>query len=430
MEHCAEQYGEIFTVKVGPLFTPQVFISNPEAIQEMFATDPKILDSGAAAGIRSPLLGEQSMLTIAGEPHRRQRKLLTPPLHGERMTAYGQLICEITRQATAAWEPGTAFTALPFMQAISFDVILRAVFGLQDSNSLVGQSANRAQALKVALLNQLNPPNPLLQGLLFLFPVLQRDFGSWSPWAQFLKRLQAIDALIYAEIEERRSLEVGDRSDILSLMMAARDEAGAPMSDVELRDELMTLLIAGHETTATVLAWAMYWIHALPDVQEKLLQELQTLGDDPDPNVVFRLPYLNAVCQETLRIYPVAMLALNRVVKAPFKLMGYEFAPGTLLVPCIYLTHHREDLYPQPNQFNPDRFLERSFSPSEYIPFGGGNRRCIGMAFALFEMKLVLATLLSHWNFDLANDTPVPPVRGGALLRPKGGVQLIVKDNR
>ena len=213
-------------------------------------------------------------------------------------------------------------------------------------------------------------------------------------------------------------------------MMSARDEQGQPMTDVELRDELMTLLVAGHETTATSLAWALYWIHHLPQVREKLLQELDALGDNPDPSAIVRLPYLNAVCQETLRIYPVAMLALNRVVKSPLQIGGYQFEPGNLLVPCIYLTHHREDLYPDPKQFKPERFLERQFTPYEYLPFGGGNRACIGMAFAQFEMKLVLATILSHWQLELADSKPVEPVRKGALLGPAQGVPMVVKGKR
>ena len=422
METCQKQYGDIFTVKIGPLFSPQVFISHPRALQEIFATDPKDLDSGAEAGIRSPLLGEQSLLTIAGEPHRRQRRLLTPPLHGERMIAYGQLIRELTQQATQTWAIGDPVVAFPLMQQISFQIILKAVFGLQDGA--------RSQALQTSLLAQLNPKQPLLQGLLFLFPVLQRDLGAWSPWGRFLQNLRSIDALIYAEIQERRAQVDGDRSDILSLMMAARDEAGQPMTDVELRDELMTLLIAGHETTATMLTWAMYWIHSLPAVYERLQQELKTLEYPADLNAIMRLPYLNAICQETFRIYPVAMLALNRVVKAPIAIMGHRFAPGTLLVPCIYLTHHREELYPEPKQFKPERFLERSFAPHEYLPFGGSNRRCIGMAFAQFEMKLVLVTLLMDWTFALTNDQPVQPARGGALLRPQNGVHLVVKGRQ
>ncbi|MBN3882435.1 MAG: cytochrome P450 [Nostoc sp.] len=422
MEACAKRYGDIFTLRIGPVFSPQVFISNPQAIQQIFSTDPKQLDSGASAGIKAPLLGDQSLLALEGKPHQRQRKLLTPPLHGERMLAYGQLTRDITEKVISQWQIGESFAVLPSMQEISLEVILRAVFGLVDGP--------RYEKLKEVLLEILNPKQPFVTAMMFLFPSLQRDLGSWSPWGKFLNFREQIDELIYAEIQERKQQPDPSRTDILSLMMATRDEDGQSMTDVELRDELITLLVAGHETTATSLTWALYWIHHLPQVREKLLQEIDSLGKDPDPNAILRLPYLSAVCSETLRLYPVAMLALNRLVKSPLEIMGYQLNPGTLVIPCIYLTHHREDLYPQSKQFKPERFLERQFTPSEYLPFGGGNRRCIGMAFAVFEMKVVLATVLSHWQMELADSKPVQPARKGALLGPGGGVQMIVTGKR
>ncbi|MEH2059593.1 MAG: cytochrome P450 [Nostoc sp.] len=419
LEDCAKRYGDIFTLHLGQNVAPQVFISNPQAIQQIFTTDPKQLDSGEPAGIRSPLLGRQSLLALEGKPHQRQRKLLTPPLHGERMLAYGELICDITEQVTNQWQVGETFAVLPSMQAISFQVILKAVFGLEDGP--------RYEKLNELLITILNPKISILRTVLLLFPAMRRDLGAWSPWGKYLRLRQQIDQLIYAQIRERKAQPDPSRTDILSLMMAARDEAGEAMTDLELRDELMTLLVAGHETTATSLSWALYWIHYVPQVREKLLQELDKLGELPDPNAIFRLPYLNAVCSETLRLYPVAVSALNRVVKSPLQIGGYNFEPGTLLNPSIYLTHHREDLYPESKQFKPERFLERQFSPYEYLPFGGGNRRCIGMAFALFEMKLVLAKVLSHWEMELADSNPVQPVRKGLLFSPAGGVKMVVK---
>ncbi|BBD66904.1 cytochrome P450 [Nostoc commune NIES-4072] len=422
MEACAKRYGDIFTLRIGPVFTPQVFISNPQAIQQIFTTDPKQLDSGEHAGIKSPLLGRQSLLALEGKPHQRQRKLLTPPLHGERMLAYGQLTRDITEQVISQWQVGESFSVLPSMQEISLEVILKAVFGLTDGP--------RYEKLKEVLLKILNPQQPFITAMMLVFPSLQRDLGSWSPWGKFLRLREQMDELIYAEIQERKQQPDPSRTDILSLMMAACDEEGQSMTDVELRDELITLLVAGHETTATSLAWAFYWIHHLPEVRAKLLQELDSLGENPDPNAILRLPYLSAVCSETLRLYPVAMLALNRLVKSSLEVMGYQLNPGTVIIPCIYLTHHREDLYPQSKQFKPERFLERQFTPFEYLPFGGGNRRCIGMAFALFEMKVVLATVLSRWQMELADSKPVQPARKGALLGPGGSVQMIVTGKR
>jgi unspecific monooxygenase len=422
MEACAKRYGDIFTLRVGPVFSPQVFISNPQAIGQIFNTPPQLLDSGASAGIKAPLLGQYSLLSLEGKPHQRQRKLLTPPLHGERLLAYGQLIQNITEEVTAKWQIGQPFSVISSMQEISFEVILKAVFGIHEGL--------RYEKLKELLLKMLNPQQPLIRGMMLMFPTLQRDLGAKSPWGQFLRLRQQIDELIYAEIQERKAKPDPSRTDILSLMLAARDEEGQSMTDVELRDELITLLVAGHETTATSLAWAIYWVHRFPQVREKLLQELDNLGEAADPNEIFKLPYLNAVCSETLRLYPVAMLALNRLVKSPLEVMGCQLEPGTLVIPCIYLTHHREDLYPDSKQFKPERFLERQFTTSEFLPFGGGNRRCIGMAFALFEMKLVLATVLSQWQMEVADSEPVQPVRKGALLGPYGGVKMTVTGKR
>ncbi|WP_016949136.1 cytochrome P450 [Anabaena sp. PCC 7108] len=422
IEKCAKSYGDIYTLRLGPTFKPQVFISKPQAIQQIFTTDPKDLDSGLAAGFQAPLLGKKSLLALDGKPHRRERKLLTPPFHGERILAYGELISEITEKVTRKWQIGQPFSVLSSMQEISFQVILKAVFGLREGN--------RYQKLQEILIEILNPKSPFLRAMMLFFPFLRRDLGAWSPWGKFLRLRQEMDDLIYAEIQERRSQLDPSRTDILSLMMAARDEAGEPMSDVELRDELMTLLVAGHETTASSLAWALYWIHSQTGVREKLWQELDSLGKNPDVNAVFRLPYLNAVCSETLRMYPVAMLGLNRLVKSPLEIGGYQFEPGNILIPAIYLTHHREDLYPNSKQFQPERFLERQFAPYEFLPFGGGNRRCIGMAFALFEMKLVLANVLSSWQMEMANSQPVQPVRKGFLSAPSGGVAMIVTQKR
>ncbi|MHC5822991.1 MAG: cytochrome P450, partial [Nostoc sp.] len=422
IEACAKRYGDIFTLQLGQNFAPQVFISNPQAIQQIFTTDPKQLDSGEPAGVKSPLLGRQSLLALEGKPHQRQRKLLTPPLHGERMLAYGELIRDITEKVTNQWQVGETFAVLPSMQAISFQVILKTVFGLEDGP--------RYEKLKELLIAILNPKFPIIRTILLILPSTQQDLGAWSPWGKYLRLRQQIDQLIYAEISDRKAQPDSSRTDILSLMIAARDEAGEPMTDLELRDELMTLLVAGHETTATSLSWALYWIHYLPQVREKLLQELDKLGEQPDPNAILRSPYFNAVCSETLRLYPVAISGLNRVVKSPLQIGEYNFEPGTVLTPSIYLTHHREDLYPESKQFKPERFLERQFSPYEYLPFGGGNRRCIGMAFALFEMKLVLATVLSHWQMELADSKPVKPVRKPLLFRPAGGVKIVVKGRR
>ncbi|MBD2627291.1 cytochrome P450 [Trichormus variabilis] len=421
METSAKTHGDFFTLRL-TTEQPIVFISNPQAIQEIFTTPPEYFDAGRGNKLIKPLVGENSLLLLDGAPHQRQRRLLTPPFHGERMKAYGQIITDMTKQVISNWQIGEPFSVRDSMQEISLRVILQAVFGLSE-----GERLTRLQKLTASLLDLSGSP---LRSAVTFFPALQVNLGAWSPWGIFLRRRAEIHQLLYAEIQERRDNFDASRSDILSLMMSARDENGEAMTDVELRDELMTLLFAGHETTASALTWALYWIHHLSKVRETLLTELNSLGKNADFNEIFRLPYLTAVCQETLRFYPIAMITLPRMVKTPTKIMGHEFEPGVLLTPCIYLTHRRPDLYPEPDQFKPERFLERQYSQYEYIPFGGGNRTCIGMAFAMFEMKLVLATVMSHLDLTLVDNIAVKPIRRGVTLAPSGGKWLVSTGKR
>jgi cytochrome P450 len=311
-----------------------------------------------------------------------------------------------------------SFVARPAMQEISLLVILQAVFGVTQ-----GERYERLKELTSQLMNFFS--STAKSSFLF-FPILQQNLGPWSPWGRFLRVRDEIDKLIYAEISDRRQQDNSQRTDILSLMMSATDENGEGMSDRELRDELLTLLFAGHETTATALSWSLYWTHRYPSVLAQLQEEIASLGDHPDPMQIIRLPYLSAVCNETLRLYPVAILTFPRVVpeNTSFHLMGYDIPAGTLLMGCIYLAHQREDIYPQPKQFRPERFLERQFSAYEFLPFGGGVRRCIGAALAQMELKLVLATVLSNYQLVLAEKKPVRPQRRGVTLAPETGIRM------
>ena len=264
----------------------------------------------------------------------------------------------------------------------------------------------------------------LTSAFLFL-PSLQQDWGAWSPWGNLMRQQRAIDEAIYQEIATRRTEDCSQRQDILSLMMSARDEAGEGMKDIELRDELMTLMLAGHETTATAIAWGLYWTHRYPEIKAKLRSEIASLGDNPDPMAIAKLPYLDAVCKETLRIYPVAMLTFPRTVLEPTELIGYRLEPGMVVMGCIYLMHQREDVYPEPHKFKPERFLEREFDSYEFFPFGGGKRRCIGEALAMLELKLALATIVNEYELKLVSNKPERPARRGVTLAPKKGVQMV-----
>ncbi|MFE1745846.1 cytochrome P450 [Coleofasciculus sp. H7-2] len=416
LDDYAKAYGDTFTIQ-GSKGTPIVYFSQPQALQTIFTADSTHLDAGRGNSGLEFLLGENSLLLLDGDRHQRQRQLLTPPFHGDRMRAYGQIISEIAEQVMNQWTMGKSFNVRASMQEITLRVILRVVFGLDEGL--------RLEKLRRLVGSTLDLMSSRFNSSAFFFEFLQQDLGAWSPWGRMLRQLKQIDELIYAQIGERRAEANPNRQDILSLMMSARDEAGQPMTDVELRDELMTLLVAGHETTASALTWALYWVDQLPQVCDKLLQELDSLDADPDPSVIAKLPYLTAVCSETLRIYPIAANTFIRVVRSPIEITGYKLEPGTVIVPSIYLAHHRQETFPQPKQFKPERFLERQFSPYEYLPFGGGNRRCIGMAFAMYEMKLVLATILSRFQVSLVNKRPVIPVRRGLTLAAPEGMKMV-----
>ncbi|MFB2770527.1 cytochrome P450 [Pelatocladus sp. BLCC-F211] len=423
MENAAQQYPDIFTARVVGFGDTIVFVNHPQGIQEIFANDrKKFATVGEINKIMQPFLGDYSLLMLDGDHHKSQRQLLMPPFHGERIRAYGELINNLTKKVFSKLQKDLPFSARNVMQEISLLVILQAIFGLYE-----GERCQKLQHLLSLFLDAFRSP---IISSIFFFSFLQKDLGAWSPWGNFLRQREQINELLYAEIAERREHPEKDRIDILSLLMSARDETGKPITDQQLRDELITLILAGYETTASAMAWGLYWIHHLPETREKLLQELDSLGDSPDSMSIFRLPYLTAVCNETLRICPVVMFSFPKIVQENVKILGYQLESGTAVVSSIYLTHHRKDLYPQPKQFKPERFLERQFSPYEFLPFGGGVRRCLGEALALFEMKLVLATILSRYQLALVDNQPERLQRRGFTLAPARGVKMMITGQR
>ena len=420
MENAVQDHPDLFAAQVIGFGNNLVFVNHPQAVQQLLTSDRKhFFASGKENHLLKPLLGEYGIALLDGDRHKKRRKLLLPPFHGERMQAYGNTIRDLTTNIFEQFSPNQTFTARKATQEISLQVILEAVYGLYDGE--------RPQKLR-GLLSRISDvfSSPLTSAFLF-FPWLQKDWGKWSPWGNLLRQQKILDKTIYQELAERRVNQEPQREDILSLLMSARDEAGQPLSDIELRDELMTLMFAGHETTATAIAWALYWIHLLPEVKRKLIEELKSLGADPEPMAIAKLPYLNAVCQETLRICPVGMLTFPRVATQDIELFGYDIQAGQILVGCIYLTHQREDLFPNAQQFRPERFLEQQFSPYEFMPFGGGARRCIGEALAQFELKIAIATILTRYELALASNQAEKPQRRGVTLAPNNGVPLIFK---
>ena len=424
METAARKYPDIFTANIIGFGNSIVFVNEPQAIQQILTNDRKQFSApGELNGILKPILGDASMMMLDGDRHKKRRQLVMPAFHGSRMQNYGQLIFEITtkvfKNLDANKTINSSFLVRDTMQDISLQIILQAVFGLYEGDR--SQQLKRLMSQMTELFN-----SPFTSAAIF-FPSLQKDFGAWSPWGNFVRQKAQIDQLIYAEIAERRASHDPSRTDILTMLLSASDEEGKGMTDLEVHDELLALLLAGHETTATAMSWALYWIHRLPDIKEKLLKELKTVEDPTDWMSIFRLPYLTAVCNETLRIHPVAMLTFPRVVVEPVELLGYKLEPNTIVIGCIYLVHHREELYPDAEQFKPERFLDRQFSPYEFMPFGGGVRRCVGEALAQFEMKIVLATILSNYDLELCDRKPVKPQRRGVTLAPAGGLKMALK---
>ncbi|PSB04975.1 cytochrome P450 [Merismopedia glauca] len=411
-EENAQKYGDVFSINIGPTFRPQVHVSNPQLIEQIFAVEPYKFQSASKFAIG--LLGKESLVAIDGERHRSQKKLLTPPFHGDRLRSYADTIAQIVQQQTSSWKEGGKVNLPSVMKEISFKAIAKTVFGLTDSD--------RSQQIESLLLARNTPTANLLQGIALAFPPSRGLIKKSPQWHQAKARAEARDRLIYEEIADKRAQANG--SDILSLMISAEDENGRKMEDIELRDELMTLLFAGKETTAIALSWLLWWVKsdraraalAGRSIEQQLLAELSQI-DASDYLGLTRLPYLNAVCLETLRIYPAPMSCFNRIPQQDYNLGGFVIPAGVPIFPAIYLTHHREDLYPDPKAFRPERFLERQYAPHEYLPFGGGNRRCLGMAFALLEMKIVLATMLRAWNLELSEPRTLKPKREGLLLK-------------
>jgi cytochrome P450 len=395
-----------------------VYFSHPTAIQQILTADPVQYQPRRGDRIRRFLHGDSALQYLTGERHQQQRRLLAPPLHGERLRGYGQLVREITESITRGWQPGQSFSLRPAMQELTLRVISRVVFDL-DEGPRLGELRDRLRVLVDCAIGPWS--------ILALSWSSQRGLGRWGPWGRLARRRRSLDRLILEAIRERRAHPTG--TGVLSVLTAARDEAGQPMTDQEVRDELMALLLAGHETTASALTWALYCVHQVPEVEAKLRAELEGLDDGAGPSEIAQLPFLTAVCQETLRLYS-GVVAVVRVPKAPMDVMGYRLEAGTQVVPCFYLTHRREDLYPEPTRFRPERFLERQYSAYEYLPFGAGPRRCIGMALAQFEMKIVLATILSRWRLTLPDRRPVKPVRRGVFAGPPASIRLAVEDYR
>jgi cytochrome P450 len=400
------RHGDPCTVR--PLGGNVVMTARPELIKLLLGLDPATLDPFGVQ-LLSPVLGAESLMMLGGERHRAARKLLTPPFHGARMRAYARIMDSLAHKDIAAWPKGEPFSIQPRMQAISLRVILHAVLGL------AGDEALTVEQLVLSVIASLSP------SVLFI-KALQHDFGGFGPWARLQRTSGALETYLSQLVDERRR-EGEAREDILSLILEARYDDGSAMTNRQVFETMMTLIIAGHETTALSLAWALWLIHRHPAVLERLTAELAS-ADAADPEAVTRLPYLEAVCNETLRLKPIASSIL-RLLKQPLDFAGYTLPAGTAVAASIIGLHRDPQLYPEPHAFRPERFVERSFAPWEFLPFGGGNRRCIGAAFALFEMKIVLAAVLRARKLTLVGAGELGEAPRSTVIGPRKKIRFI-----
>jgi cytochrome P450 len=417
LDECHRRYGDAFTLNLSGNGR-FVMLSDPEVVREVFRADPEALHSGEANSIFIATVGRHSVLVLDEAPHARQRRVLVPPMKGERMRAFFDAMRLETLGALRTWPQGMPFPALPVMRRITLRVILRTALGLDP-----GPELDRFEHKVERFLSHGRQRYALV--LIRLIPI-QRLSG--SRWAPLFRQLSDLDDDLFALIAARRR---GDRpplgENVLDDLLAATHEDGSPLDEREVRDALVTVLVAGHETTALALAWALAEIVPRPEIVDRLADELRrvTGGEPPEAEHLAALEYLDAAIRESLRRNPVAPFVVRKTVRA-FAAGGREYPAGVVLCPCSYLVHRRAELYPEPDQFRPERFLERKFGPHEWFPFGGGNRVCLGMPFALYEMKVLLATLLSQVRLARPAGARSRARRYGIVLGPDDGARVLL----
>lgn len=404
LDRCRRKYGKRFTIRLAAQ-DPFIVISDPDEIKQVFTAAPDVLHPGEGTRILEPIVGPNSILLLDEDPHMTQRKLVLPAFHGPRMRDLESMIAEVSREQIRSWPRGESAPIHPRMQRLTLEVILAAVFGLR--------SGERLESLRETLTEMLDfGLNPLS----LLPPARRAPFGR-GPWAAFLKTRARADELIYAEIGGRRARGDEGGSEIINSLIGATHEDGSPMSDVEIHDELMTLLVAGHETTATQLAFTLERLAREPEALRNLVQAV----DEGDGE-----PYLTAVIRESLRLRPVLLNAAPRTVKKPIEVGGFVYRPRVHLLPSAWLVQHDADIYPEPYAFRPERFLESDPGTYTWIPFGGGRRRCVGASFAQLEMAIVLRELLRTTRISSPTNRPEPTRRRAITATPAGGGETVL----
>jgi cytochrome P450 len=403
LERARARHGRRFTIRlVGA--PPFVLLSDPEQVREVFTTPPDVLHPGEGTRVLEPVVGPNSVLLLDGDRHLAQRRLMLPAFHGEKMAALSALVGDVAEREVAAWPVHEKLALHPRLQALTLEVILRAVFGLKP-----GERLEALRRSLTALLDLAGRPMSIVTPL-------QRSIAGRGPWARLLAVRATVDEQLFALVDERRA--GGDEGDdVLTMLLAARHEDGSPMSRQELRDELVTLLVAGHETTASQLSWAF---ERLPR-ERRVLRRLVAAVDAGDET------YLTATVQETLRRRPVLPNVAPRLIRKPVTVGGWDYEPGACLVPNAYLLHHDAAVYDDPYAFRPERFLDEPPGTYTWIPFGGGRRRCLGASFAMLEMHVVLRAVLHRHDLVAGSDGPELARRRAITISPRGAATTVLR---
>ena len=388
-----------------------VFVMTADGARQVFGGDPAGYDAFFKQGFAG-VSGPASLWVLTGAAHRRERQLFAPAVHASHFRKHGDTVRDIAHHYIEKWQPGQTIKAMDTTLSISRDVIMRLVFGVEEGN-LMDEGREILDELRRAL-------NPLI----VFIPQLQNRW--FPPWNRFDRAKDHFTDWVNRLLAARRE-QGGGTDDVLGVMLATKHEDGSPMRDDEIRDELITILQGGHETTAAVLAWALYELGRHPDVLAKLRAELESSGVADDPSQVIKLPYLGAICDETVRLHPI-LSECARVLTAPVEILGYTIPAGNALVISIVGIHHDPELYPEPNRFDPQRFVERTYSRSEFLPFGGAHRRCLGAALSEYETRIALAEMVMNWDFESVRADR--DVRHDVAMGPKHGVPLRILARR
>ena len=411
LQRLRRRYGKRITVRL-PFQPPFVILSDPAEIKELFTAPPDVVHPGEGARVLEPFVGRNSVILLDEAAHLEQRRLMLPAFHGERMQRLTGLMSELAEREVGSWPLERPVALHPRLQRLTLEIVLRAVFGLEQGQQLDDLRDGLTEVLAFS-------ENPLS-----MVPVARRVAGWLGPLRRFNEQIERTDRLIFDLIDERRAAAISGEAegdDVLTMLLGARHEDGSVMSAQELRDELMTALVAGHETTASQLAWAFERLAREPRVVQRLEGELDA-GDSEE--------YLSATINEILRLRPVLPGAEPRLTKQPVKIGGFRYPAGVALVASVFLVHYDPDIYPEPYTFRPERFLEQPPGTYTWIPFGGGRRRCLGASFALQEMKIVLRAVLTRYRLSAASDRPEPTGRRSITLTPSRGATVVLHDRQ